>query len=103
MSFGRSSRWIVACHPQPVSSCDEQPVYSCQARFANSAEPSARAQTTNAGIVSTTAWRSIGSVLRPTPCASAVMVFQGTQHWEVRSQQMFEPPVAETALLRYIL
>src|SRR5882762_5793095 len=74
MNFGRSSGWIVACQPQPVSSGDEQPVYSCQARFANSAEPSARAHTTNAGIVSTRAWRSIGSVLRPTPCASAVMV-----------------------------
>src|SRR5580704_1604836 len=99
MNFGRSSGWIVACQPQPVSSGDEQPVYSCQARFANSAEPSARAQTTNAGIVSTRAWRSIGSVLRPTPCASAVMVSK----WEARSQQIFESPVAETALFRYIL
>src|SRR6266478_666919 len=75
-----SSGWIVVCQPLPVSSCNGRPEYSCQARFANSAEPSARAHNTKAGMVSIRYRRSSGSVLRLAPCVSEVIFVNTGSH-----------------------
>src|SRR4051794_18482978 len=62
---------MAVCQPELLNCGNEPPVYSCQARFANSTEPSGRAHTTIAGIVSISVCRCSGSLVWVADCVSA--------------------------------
>src|SRR3954463_12414065 len=67
---------MAVCQPEPLNCGNESPVYSCQARFVNSTEPSGRAHTTIAGIVSISVCRCSDSLVWVADCVSAFIVFR---------------------------